>query len=421
MIGVELDWARIEEIKERYPEFHESIPKDAVCWSEAEMEAFFESNGAIRPVPVVRLGHKTCALLSRVRTHLAAEHINGASAEYLAFCHHLQERCRIRALPIHFLPTVAKRTEVDNVAQAPHELVAPVVIRGGKVLDPARWGLDFWEDNFGNERCQCRARSPVHKLDKNAVDTSSVEGSVGEYAEYARIVEELDPECLEDNALAFPRVQIEGWAPFPESARDVLETLRELAPMVHDITDRLAQKYASVLNADWTETHAGFYSLFIGVLGTISRLRVENHRAHAWIRQIQGKRLYYLFAPEEADKLYRQKGGFVDVKDGYAACVSPVSVFLPDKECSLFGRTVTQWAVLEPGDTLVVPPGWWRCAVSLETSVTLTKRYWTKDTRKFFVDDLQESPRHRDAPLVDYFAKKFAHLREIIASDVGWD
>ena len=105
-----------------------------------------------------------------------------------------------------------------------------------------------------------------------------------------------------------------GWAPFQESARDVLETLRELAPMVHDITDRLAQKYASVLNADWTETHAGFYSLFIGVLGTISRLCVENHRAHAWIRQSQGKRLYCLFAPEEADKLYRQKGGFVDVQ-----------------------------------------------------------------------------------------------------------
>lgn len=59
-----------------------------------------------------------------------------------------------------------------------------------------------------------------------------VEGSPSEYVDYAMLLQEKDPDCLEENALAFPRLVMDGWCPFVSTeGRALLERhWRELTP-----------------------------------------------------------------------------------------------------------------------------------------------------------------------------------------------
>lgn len=65
--------------------------------------------------------------------------------------------------------------------------------------------MDFWKAQSQNLWWTCRARSPAHEHDRRASDTVDVEGSPGEYVDYVKVLQEKDPTCLEENAVAYPR------------------------------------------------------------------------------------------------------------------------------------------------------------------------------------------------------------------------
>merc|ERR1719203_1400473 len=111
---------------------------------------------------------------------------------------------------------------------------------------------------------------------------------------------------------------------------------------------------------DWMEHLARLYTVTIGAIGTTTRLRTENHGAHIWFFQTEGKRLFFLFPPQDAKNLYEETSGFVACAEGYAARTSPVDILYPNaKKHPLFAKANAQVAVLAPGEALVVPSGWW--------------------------------------------------------------
>lgn len=112
--------------------------------------------------------------------------------------------------------------------------------------------------------------------------------------------------------------------------------------------------------------------LFVGCRGAITRIHTDNHRAHAWLTNSHGYKLYVLCAPADGERvLPRTPGG-----EGYLPRLDPLDATqraLPQHEGVRFYATI-----LRPGETIVVPEGWWHYAASLTPSITLMCNFWDK-------------------------------------------
>ena len=100
--------------------------------------------------------------------------------------------------------------------------------------------------------------------------------------------------------------------------------------------------FTTVFNLDFMDFFARFYKLSLGGPGCISRLHVTNNGAHSWFVQIQGRRLFFLFSPQDTKHLAEEEGGPVDHLEGYAAAVSSVDIFFPSAKRQGFKDTKPQ-------------------------------------------------------------------------------
>merc|ERR1712032_1790280 len=231
-----------------------------------------------------------------------------------------------------------------------------------------------------------------------------------------------DPACKEENTVAYPRLSLDSWCPFSGGARRLFEEhWRQLSPAgLRDFSVRWLKVFAQMFNMDWLEYAARYYKVTIGAAGTFSRLHVENHGAHTWFSQIEGRKAFFLFPPQEGGNLYEDSGGLVEGPEGYAGTVSPVDVFFPNlKRHPRFAETKAQAVVRSPGDTLILPGGWWRYAVALEPSVTLHHPFWNLENRKHLIDELREAFSDSSMPpeLLERAAHNFTEIHEYIMDD----
>merc|ERR1712129_430381 len=97
----------------------------------------------------------------------------------------------------------------------------------------------------------------------------------------------------------------------------------------------------------------------------------------------------------------------------------PLQVVSTKKRHPKFAEARAQAIVLRPGDTLVVPSGWWHYSVSLEPSVTLHHPFWDLHNRASIVDECRASFEESRMPpeLQQRAATTLAQLRETITDD----
>merc|ERR1712060_977024 len=100
----------------------------------------------------------------------------------------------------------------NRVREVPAILQAPVTIVPRRDKEPVTqgWNMNFWSEACGEEWVTCRSRSPAFESDQGG-DTFQMEAALWEYCEYIRVLDTADPNCLEDNSLSYPRVQLDGW------------------------------------------------------------------------------------------------------------------------------------------------------------------------------------------------------------------
>src|SRR5262249_24065340 len=106
----------------------------------------------------------------------------------------------------------------------------------------------------------------------------------------------------------------------------------------------------------WT-CRRDYWTVYIGPEGSFSRLHQDFWHTHAYLAHIQGKKRAILFSPEDSGFLYKGRDD--------AEC--------PDLECfPLIQRATAYECVIEPGDLLFIPPGWWHQVRGLEKSITVS-------------------------------------------------
>jgi hypothetical protein len=100
-----------------------------------------------------------------------------------------------------------------------------------------------------------------------------------------------------------------------------------------------------------------FGYLFVGPKGTVTPLHVDIYMTHAWLTQIVGRKHMILFSPADAANIY----------DG---AIDPLN---PDLGRYPLAANATAYeAVLEPGETILFPAGWYHYVRSLDPSISLS-------------------------------------------------
>ncbi|CAE7340286.1 Hspbap1 [Symbiodinium natans] len=491
LLALPLERDQIFSIKRRFPGFSGKVPEEAAFWSEADLEAYFGSNGRALTASeetVARLlwtgaltqardietrdGNLLAPLTGRTagwyelgtlvdlkklrlwrsflfnirgcrslgQLELAKKKVDEPTIEYAAFCRHLQSLREDWYRNVK-LASVADCCEVQRIRSLEGvALEAPVLLEKQRDWYARFWNLEFFKRDCGHDYwllslsvevlpatvsslcCLALMRrlpqilptdgSPDHApnfletdeaaawmvlgsvggvamvWDIDAIDQLVLHTNISDFVEFTRTLQRMDRKCDQEKGIAFPRLILDGYAPFFGVLRKFFdECWTKLGPDgLPDLTPRLAHAFAHAFDLqDPMETLSRFYKVTLAATGSITRLHVENAGAHLWFNQIEGRRVFFLFPPSESRKLYEETGGPMQETSGFATRVSGVDLFAPSaKRHPLFAEARCQVAVLYLGQTLVIPSGWWWYSVSLDPSVTLWHQFWTEENKSQF-------------------------------------
>jgi ribosomal protein L16 Arg81 hydroxylase len=109
--------------------------------------------------------------------------------------------------------------------------------------------------------------------------------------------------------------------------------------------------------------------LYLGPKGAISTLHQDRWGTHFWMAQLEGRKRWILFSPDQAELLYSTKvtGDLIRYQ------VQPEK---PDLErFPLFKKTKGVECTIGPGDLLIVPGNWLHWVISLDPTLSLTHNY----------------------------------------------
>jgi len=371
-------------------------------------------------------------LLGELRVQMARDKIVQAPAEYRSFAARLKAangNIRRLASGLRNLP-VAGVADVPRAKSAPDPLKVPVVVESRRGWRPKSFTQAFWSYECGEASHKCFLRYPPAATEKRPA-RGSTEVRIDSFSKYAGVIKERDPACLEERGLAYPRFFIGGWCPFNSSqaGRDLWmedwKSGRQLwaPPGVKDLTHRWVKMCCAGAGLPLEGCLANFDRVQMGPPGAITRLHVENNAAHAWFAQIQGKRAFILFSPQDRENLYPESAWPERCSE---ECYehSPIDVFHPNERMyPKFRESKAQVAILEPGETLVLPQGWWHYSVALETCVTLHRRFWNRVNRSSIHEEFPNLVAQGDLEgnMRDVFFNHVEGCRRTIAQDDSSD
>lgn len=234
-----------------------------------------------------------------------------------------------------FEHTAIERIDGSGSLAEVHDCVAqrrPVVVEGAMEQWWARheWDFDFFRRRYGQDEVLVRNFSP----------------SAEREFEPCRLADYLDAFAAGDWPDPKRPPYLSDWPCFSFHP-ELLKHFATPAPFENWL-DRLP----------WALGRALSYKLvLIGPRGAVYAAHVDAAGTHAWIAQFAGRKRFVLFPPQATEALYH---GQVDVDD-------------PDLEqhprfAEAQGR---QEAVVEPGQIVFIPSGWWHQVTSLDDSLSI--------------------------------------------------
>jgi hypothetical protein len=130
----------------------------------------------------------------------------------------------------------------------------------------------------------------------------------------------------------------------------------------------LRNLYATLEGAAYDWYLRSFGVLLIGPAGTITPLHVDMFGTHAWLAQLRGRKHLLFFTPDEVPRMLARAGHSARLApDG-----RPVRGTVSLESLIDFRDARAYEAVLEPGEMIVFPQGWYHYVTSLEPSISLS-------------------------------------------------
>jgi len=143
-----------------------------------------------------------------------------------------------------------------------------------------------------------------------------------------------------------------------------------------------AGRHASPLMPERWRRPDGFLKLLMGGVGSkFPVMHYDLEHAHAQITEIYGDKEFYLFPPEDSDKLYPRPN-----QKNWSQVDNPAA---PDLERFPRMADATPYrAVLKPGQTIFIPMLWWHAARPLSISISVCTALMDRSNWPGFVKDV---------------------------------
>jgi hypothetical protein len=246
----------------------------------------------------------------------------------------------------------------------------PVIVTDAMNGWPAleRWNFDFFRERYGDD--QVVANSPMFLERDLGLDPVQVRMSLAAYVDYVRAPErEPRGEFLEGDWAALQRNRIPLYDPayrilarHPELAADV-----ESSPyFVEDLFARLPEPARRFMDTHGSPVHY----LFLAPRGSVSFLHTDYWGTHAYLAQIAGRKLCVLFGPEDDERVY------------HGAIRNPLAT--DAGRFPRFAEATSHVGVLERGELIFIPSGWWHFVVGLEPSLTYSYDFFDRNNLDVF-------------------------------------
>jgi len=172
---------------------------------------------------------------------------------------------------------------------------------------------------------------------------------------------------------------IEAWAP---------ELLSDISPLPSCTKPNWFERLLFPSRRSFT-----YLELYLGGSGaSFPVLHYDSLHTHAFLMQVFGRKRFIVFSPEQSPYLYPgTRGGKSNSQIN--------DVEHPDlARFPLFARAVPTEFVLEPGETLFVPAGWWHTTRMLSPSITVSANTANASNWSAFSEDyVDDTRRHRSA------------------------
>jgi hypothetical protein len=112
--------------------------------------------------------------------------------------------------------------------------------------------------------------------------------------------------------------------------------------------------------------------LYIGPKGAISSLHQDRWGTHFWMAQLEGRKRWILFSPDQEKFLYKSEGSAKE----QGLTHYQVQPDKPDlKRFPMFNQGKGLECTIGPGDLLIVPGNWLHWVLSLDATLSLTHNY----------------------------------------------
>jgi hypothetical protein len=150
-----------------------------------------------------------------------------------------------------------------------------------------------------------------------------------------------------------------GWSAFKKHP-EIYNDIKPAPYFVSDLTLALTPTMRDIF--EWTYEQE-YWSVYVGPKGSLSKLHHDFASTHAYLAQIAGRKKAILFSPDDGQYLY---GGDVDLES-------------PDFErFPMFDQATAFECVIEPGEMLFIPSGWWHHVRALENSITVSHNFFNE-------------------------------------------
>lgn len=265
----------------------------------------------------------------------------------------------------------------------PWDSKRPLVLTGVREGWPAlNWGWSFWEGQHGTQQVLCKQRAPMFDSDQSSA-TLMAECSLREALQYARKAHRSRAPEQGDA----PVLYMNGWDVFEALPQLWDEAIDKLPGTIDNKTVSEYRRLYRQMGMDDEEMiirkARSLCKLFVGACGAITRMHQDNHNAHAWLTNLRGRKLYVLSSPDEDASLIAPRGrASQDGGSTREARLDPL-----DAHQRVARSAVQLYAVvLEPGETILAPNGWWHYAACIEPTITLMCNFWD-DANMFGLHD----------------------------------
>jgi hypothetical protein len=286
----------------------------------------------------------------------------------------------------------------------------PVVIGDAQASWPARgkWTFEFFQRCYGGD--SVIANLPMFLEPDLGIEPVQARMRLADYIDYVRAPEQAPrAEYTVGDLATLRRNRLPLYAPIYR----VLSLHPELEEDVGGSTlycmDDLFLRLPVAVRRYLDRVGSPIHYLFFAPRESVSFLHTDYWSSHAYLAQLSGRKLCVMFSPRDDDNVYQ------------GAIRNPLVVD-PDR-FPRFAAATPHVALLEAGDTLVIPSGWWHFVVGLTPSLTYSYNFFTAHNMSAYlaglVDFLLEAASQDGAPGNDAVHALTTLRTELATSSAG--